>query len=154
MLNYLTASDDPADLGVPVPHSREPANIKIDNFLHSLFPYGGTQALLRPWPRHRDLWSQASAPPGSLWRPSLGNIGLSVPAHLSHCTQPVPKEIEREEDWRGQKGESWRYSNVWGIYCNNSLSKSVSLPKREGMHVLFALFTFYTSCNTQKQGAC
>lgn len=69
-LNYLSVILPVMSLliSVPVSPSREAANTKIDKFPDAPFPSGGTVALLRPRPRHRGLWSQASVPSESLWR--------------------------------------------------------------------------------------
>lgn len=47
------------------------------------FPSGGTEALRRPLPRHCDLWSQASAPPDSLWKTSPVMLSLLI-CHTEH----------------------------------------------------------------------
>lgn len=47
------------------------------------FPSGGTEALWRPLPRHCDLWSQASAPPDSLWKTSPVMLSLLI-CHTEH----------------------------------------------------------------------
>lgn len=85
------------------------------------FPSGGTKALLRPRPRHCDLWSQASAPPDSLWKTSPVMVSLLI-CHTEHN--------QCQERWSEKKTD--RDRKVRTGLTTILILNQVSLAKHDG----------------------